>query len=101
MTALQITGLPENVPVTIEKEQRGEAEMYSVTIGHADGEAIALSEVRVTVTADASGAVGAGGFRRRTNTVEASDRPGTARPSANTCLTRRYIPITAPTTRIF
>lgn len=37
MTALQITGLPENVPVTIEKEQRGEAEMYSVTIGRADG----------------------------------------------------------------
>ena len=35
MTALQITGLPENVPVTIEKEQRGEAEMYSVTIGRA------------------------------------------------------------------
>lgn len=32
--------------------------MYSVTIGRADGEAIALSEVRVTVTADASGAVG-------------------------------------------
>lgn len=58
MTAVQITGVPDAVPVRCEKEQRGEAEVYSVTIGRADGEAVALSELRVTVTADASGALG-------------------------------------------
>ncbi len=54
----KVLGLGENVPVGIEKSLRGEVEIYTINVGSDGGEPIDLSEMRITLTADASEAVG-------------------------------------------
>lgn len=53
-----VTGLPENIPVNIEKTERGGVGIYTVRVGCEGGEPVDLSAMSITLTADASEAVG-------------------------------------------
>lgn len=53
-----VTGLSENIPINIEKTERGEVEIYTVQVGCEGGEPVDLSAMSITLTADASEAVG-------------------------------------------
>ena len=54
----KVSGLPDEVPVGIENSLRGEVEIYTITVGREGGEPIDLSAMKITLTADASEAVG-------------------------------------------